>query len=265
MSIDTVVTELKIGSYDVNRVPEFRILSDRYAPVSLCYLTLPDADGELYNSFAAGSAVSLTYGYKAGEQAEWSGTVTYISRAGDNIFVTAADAARSVLTTKVVEYWAGDSAAAIVRSALSRVGSIGTVQDDGITLESFTASNISVYELVRKVEHTLQCSAGKDMSQYALFMSSGAWHWGQHGISGTVPVIASQAGLIAHIPGAEGFGSKQPVETWMLPGFTHSRTFRLTDKTIGIDADYMADKVMHVFRDKYVRTFIEYGGGNGKY
>lgn len=265
MSIDTVITELKIGSYTVNRVPEFRIIYDRYSPVSVCYITLPDADGDLFNAFKDGDDVALTYGYRAGDEATWSGAITEITRATDNIFITAVDAARSALTTKVIEYWAGDSAAAIVRSALSRLGNVGTLQDDGITLESFTASNISVWDLVRKVEHTLQSAYGKDMSQYALFMSGGAWHWGQQGISGSVPVIGSRAGLISHIPGSSGYGSKQTVETWLLVGFTHSRQFRIKDDTVGIDAQYMADKVMHVFRDKYVRTFIEYGGGNGKY
>ncbi|MGE4319620.1 MAG: hypothetical protein AB7E96_12050 [Deferribacterales bacterium] len=265
MLIDGIITDLQIGDYKVTRVPEMRIWYNRFAPMSLCYLTLADPDAELYNTFSAGMAAVLTYGYRSGDQATWSGTIIQFHRSNDNLYIVCGDAGRAVFKTKITEFWAGDSAAAIIKNVLGRIGEIGTIQDDEISLPAFTASNITVHDLVRKVEHSLQTAYGIDMSDYALFLADGQWNWGTHGIDGDVPIVASQEGLISHMPGLPGYGGKQTVETWPLVGFTHSRTFRLIDKTAGIDDTFMASGVLHIFGDKYVRTFIEYGGGYEKY
>jgi len=206
MNYSGIITEIQLGSLKVNRAPEITIRHDRYSPVSICYITLADPTGSMYRTVSVDDAVSLSYGYRDGAKATWSGSVTYLQRGKDKLYLTCSDAGRDALKTYMTEYWLDEAPAAIVRAALGRLGSIGTVQDIDITLPSFTASNVSIYDLIRKVEHTMQQGFDVDVSQYALFIDgAGAWNWGEHGLDGEIPVIASQNGLISHNPDIDGY------------------------------------------------------------
>lgn len=129
MSYNGIITELQLGRVKVNRVPEITIRHNRYSPVSICQITIADPDGSVYRAVSVGDVVSLKYGYKDGSQSIWKGSVTYLYRSYDNLYLTCSDAGRAALTERVTEYWLDETPAGIVRAVLSRIGSVQQITE----------------------------------------------------------------------------------------------------------------------------------------
>ncbi|WP_211233827.1 hypothetical protein [Maridesulfovibrio bastinii] len=102
------------------------------------------------------------------------------------------------------------------------------------------------------------------MSHWALWLGADGVHWGDHDEDGSMPEIATAAGLIRHIPSAAPH-SMGEVETFLLPDMLHSHKFLLQDTRRGIDDQFRALRVLHEITPTSARTRLGYGEEYGRY
>lgn len=254
---------IEVGGAIVQRCPRLTLLSRRHAPLSCAAVHLPDPDGSLAGAFAVGDAVRVEYGYRGGASGVWTGTVRGSLRVNrDQLCLLADGPDRALLTTRIRECYADESSEAIVRHLLGHTGlTIADVEIPAETIGRFPVANIPAWQAVRQLLHTLERAHGHDMRNTALWLGADGLRLGDLDEPGDVPVIATGDNLIRHQPSDTQKGL-HTVETFLLPGLTHSRRFRLTDTRLGLDATHRALEVRHVIEPNRVRTFVGYGREN---
>jgi len=228
---------------------------------------LADPMGELYRSIGDDEPVEIRIGYRNEDPSIWKGTVAWKKHGTkDQIEVGVAGEESPLAETLITMSWSNETPEAIVRYAINRSGlSAGQIDSPGVTLPRYVASNIPVWQVARQCEHTCQHAFGSNMSKWALWMGAdGKVNWGDFDESGEVPVIATAAGLIKHLPSQDNSGLSM-VETFLLAGFMHSMKFRLVDIRRGINDEFRALRVRHEVKDVSVRTFIWYGEEYGQF
>jgi len=265
--ITGIRTHISIGGLEIMRTPHVWIECERHSPLSRAGITLADPKGEYYRSVGLNYPVRIRIGYRDEEPAVWKGSVSRKEPGTKDQIEIRAVGQDLALTTNIIQSWANETPEAIIGWAVGQAGlPTGQIDSPGVTFPWFTARNIPVWQVARQCAHTCQRAFGLDMSRWALWMgASGKVNWGDFDEPGDVPVIASGAGLIKHMP-ANGTGALlSMVETFLLAGFRHSRKFRLIDNRRGIDDEFRALRVRHDITDRAVRTFIWYGEEHEKY
>lgn len=265
MELSGLNMQIRLGSRLVLRCPRCEITSRRHDPVSMALLVLPDTDGSLYRSIAAGETLSISYGYRGQDRAEWSGTVKWTRRDGrkDQIEIGAVDGAKPLLDTRITQSFEEETPTTIIRWALNRTGlAIGRIDPQEYVLPRFVAADLPVWQLVRQVVYSCHRAFDSDLRRWALWLGAGGVNFGDFDESGSVPIIATAAGLISHRP-TEDITGLGEVETFLLPGMSHSRLFRLQDVRRGIDATYRALCVQHIIEPNKIRTYLNYGVERG--
>jgi hypothetical protein len=262
---------VRVGNLEVRRCPRLELVSRRHAPVAKAEIHAPDPDGTLRSQVADGATVTVEYGYRGGQSATWTGTVQGMRRVSrDQLCLLADGPDLALVRTTVRECYADESARAIARHLLQHT-SLAVATAPGITipdepLARFPVANIPVWQAVRQLLHTLARSFGHDMRATALWLGTEngqpALFLGDFDEPGDVPVIATGENLIRHLPAASGTGLNS-VETFLLPGLTHSRAVHLVDTRQGLDAQIRALTVRHEIEEQRMRTFIEYGREHG--
>jgi hypothetical protein len=96
------------------------------------------------------------------------------------------------------------------------------------------------------------------MSRWALWLGDDGVNWGDFDEPGQVPVVATGAGLIRHLPGGGAYG-RSVVVTFLIPYFAANMAFRLRDQRRGVDSLFRAQTVIHSITPDMARTCIEYG------
>lgn len=258
---------VRVGNLVVQRCPRLELLSRRHAPVCKAEIHVPDPDGSLQAASPAGVKVTVEYGYRGGQSATWTGTVQGMRRVSRDQLCLLADGPDLALVRSTVrECYADESARAIARHLLQHTG-LAVATAPGITipdepLARFPVANVPVWQAVRQLLHTLTRAFGHDMNATTLWLGSEggqpALFLGDYDEPGDVPVVATGENLIRHLPAASASGLNL-VETFLLPGLTHSRTVRLVDTRQGTDAQIRALVVRHVMEPNRMRTFVEYG------
>jgi len=261
MEISGVRIQIKIGDFQVLRCPRCAITSERHIPHARAVFDLPDADGSLYRALAVGDAVEISLGYRNQEPALWSGTVRRIGGGSnkDQLRIIAADDALALTKTTLTQVWENETPEAIVAYAIRQTGlPVGRIDALGMVLPKVIASNTPVWQLIRQLSVTCQSAFDVDMRSWALWLGESGVNWGNFDEAGTVPVIATAAGLLTHRPpvAANEFGL---VESLLVPGLLHSRQFNLIDRRRGVDARLRVQRVKHVVEPKRARTWISYG------
>ncbi|MDK2955420.1 MAG: hypothetical protein PWQ57_916 [Desulfovibrionales bacterium] len=268
MQISGVRTHIFLSGREVLRCPRLWIESRRHAPLPRAGVTLPDPKGELAQSVSAGDAMEIRLGYRDKAPTSWVGTVMW-TRPGetpDQIEVGAAHTQALLLdSTLVTQAWMDETAEAIVRWAVGQTGlAIAQIDSPGCTLPRCNVSTIPAWQVARQVAHSAERACGVDMSAWALWLGADGVHWGDHDEDGDVPVIATGAGLIRHAPASDAAGLNE-VETFLLPDFSHSRLFKLTDNRRGVSGSFRALAVRHEVTGSKARTYIQYGVEHGQY
>lgn len=267
MRISGIRTHIYVGSREFLRCPRCLIESRRHAPLGRAALNLPDPTGELGRSIAEGSPVEIRLGYRDQAPAIWQGTVSWTRRGAtaDQLRIGAVDGALPLSATRITQAWQNETPEAIVAWAIRRTGlTVGRIDGLDVGLPRFVASNVPVWQLVRQVAHSCQKAFGVDMSRWALWLGADGVNWGDLDEPGGVPTIATGAGLIGHAPGG-GPAAVSEVETFLLPGLTHSRRFHLQDIRRGVDETLRALTVRHEIEPKKARTYLCYGEEYGRF
>lgn len=264
MEISGIRTHMTIGDLQVLRCPRLVIQSVRHRPLSRATITLPDPAGELYRAIATGDAVTIKLGYRDQTPATWTGSVRSWGRGAtkDQIEIRVADTALPLVETRLTQAWENETAEAIIAYAIRQTGlAVGTISATGMVLPKVIASDVPVWQLVRQIAASCQRAFALDMSHWALWHGANGVNWGDFDEPGTVPVIATSAGLISHAPplGDVWQGS---VESLLQPGLMHSRQVAIKDQRRGIDASYRALDVIHTIEPTKARTRIYYGDEN---
>jgi hypothetical protein len=265
MEISGLYLDIVIGQFEVMRAPRWWIESVRHNPLGWAGVTLPDPNGELYAGIAAGDAISIRYGYRDQVPSEWTGTVTgrYPGETRDQVEIRAVDRSRALSTVRIKQAWENESPEAIVAWALRKARlPIGRIGVTGMVLPRFTAANIPIWELVRQVGQSCSRAFGLDVAKWALWLGAGGLNWGDFDEPGETVNIGSADNLIRHEPSdwASGMAS---IETFLVPGLSHSRLVHLQDHRRSIDAVYRALRVRHEGTPDRIRTFVWYGRENG--
>ncbi len=267
MNISGIRTQIKIGSTQILRCPSCVIESERYQPLSRATLTLADASGELYRTFARGDSVQIEVGYRNQPPSIWSGSVRWIGKGEtkDQICIGAVDSAMPLLTTRLKQVWENETPEAIVAYAIRLAGfKVGRVGQVGMILPRVIASDISVWQLVQQIAISCHQSFAIDMSRWALWLGSDGVNWGDFDEPGAVPVIATGAGLLTHEPAVGVFGRGRIV-TLLQPGLMHSRRVQLKDSRRGIDSRHRVLSCEQLIEPNKMRTHIEYGVEHGRF
>lgn len=267
--ISGIRTHIFIDGQEVLRCPRCWIEFLRHRPLTRAGITLPDPGGELYRSIKNAQFVEIRLGYRNEDPAIWKGLVSW-KRWGstkDQIEVGVIGREEKALcSTPIIQAWENETPEAIVKWAINQAGlPVGQIDSPGVTIPRYAASNIPVWQVARQCAHTCQRSFGIDMSRWAFWMDAdGKVNWGDFDEEGDVPVIATGAGLIKHLPATDAKGLNI-VETFLLAGFRHSMKFRLQDTRRGIDDEFRALSVRHEIKERSVRTCIGYGEEYEKY
>jgi len=254
-----VLLQIAVGDLIVQRCPRLELASHRHAPLSRAAIHLPDADGEIVQSVLPGDPVNIRYGYRGGDTGEWTGTVQGTRRVNrDQLCILADGPDLPLVTTTVRECYADESAMAIARHILDHAGlPVARLDIPDEIIPHFPLSTVPCCMAVRQLLHTLQ-RIGHDMRRTALWLGRDGLNLGDFDEPGAIPVIESEGNLIRHQPSESRKGLHQ-LETFLLPGLSHSRRFRLTDTRLGTDRTFRALGVRHVIEPDRMRTFIGYG------
>jgi hypothetical protein len=242
-----ITAELIIGNAAYSTVGDFCLISHRGNPLTVLSAKVPLAPVD------QGAAVTLKYGYAS--PVEWRGTAINIVKGGDLMVVDAVGTDELALTeTLYKESFIDETAEAIVRSALSTTGlAIAEIEAPGIQIARYTADNIPVWQAVHQVEESLRWGHG--LTGYALWLGSDGLRWTTGDEPGDIPEIVTGINLIDHAPSDTGLSK---VTSFMLPGLTHSRWFRIKDTRRNIEETYRAEMVEHELKDVHARTYIYY-------
>ncbi len=263
MNISGVRTHIFIGDLEILRAPVCIVRLERFGCVSTAFITLPDPKGELFKIITEDDPVEIRFGYRSEEPAIWKGTIGHTRPNGnDELDVYVNGPGLPLATTKIVQSWRQEPTESIIRYAIERSGlTVGKIESPGPVFPHFAASNHSPYEIARLLEETCQRAFSIDMRDWALWVGAdGLVNWGDFDEAGDVPVIATGENLIEHLPDPDSpFMSK--ITTFLLPGFSHSRLFRIKDVKRGIDKEALALSVRHEIKPGSVRTIIRYGDG----
>jgi len=260
MELNGLNIDITIGGLEVLRAPSWWIDSLRGHPLGRAGITLPDPDGELYQSIALGNAVSIEVCYRDQEPVTWDGTVSlvYPGETRDQLEIRAVDAAKPLTETKILQSWQEETPEAIITWAINQTGlDVGDIESTGVVIPRFVASNIPVWQLVRQVSETCSRSFGLDMSNRALWLGSAGVNWSEGDEPGAVPLIATADNLLDHLPATDG-NAMSMIETWLLPDLAHSRRIHLQDDRRNIDTLLRAQRVRHEGTPDKARTFIWY-------
>jgi hypothetical protein len=249
-----------VGSVQAVRCPHMRIATRRHFPVSRASVTLPDPDGRLFRTLKKGDSVRLVFGYRGQAHGTWQGVVSQAGAAGkDQIQVRAAGVEYPVASVPVTQSWQNEDPAAIIRFAARAAGiTIGRIDSPKVSFPRFVASGATVWQIARQCENTCRHGFGLDMSRWALWMGADGLNWGDFDEPGNLPVVATGAGLITHLPAAGPYAMGR-VETFLNPGLNASMQFRLMDTRRGVNAAFRAQAVTHDITPAAARTHIGYG------
>lgn len=266
--INGLRVQIMIGAREVLRCPHLEIVSLRHSPLDHADVTLPDPAGELYRDIRTGEPVAISLGYRDQPQGVWQGTVSRV-RPGttrDQLELSASGPELPLATTRIRQSWEHEDPAAIVRYCVAAAGLLsGRIDSPGPLLPRFVASDIPVWQVARQCALTCRRSFGVDMSRWALWIGAdGRVNWGDFDEPGEVPVIATGAGLIEHLPGSPSAAQLSRVSTFLLAGFAASRLFRLRDTRRGVDGLFRSLVVRHTVMPTSVRTHLEYGAEYGR-
>lgn len=258
-----------LGGLRVDRCPRLVLVSERHIPLSRADMDLPDPGGKLFGSIVAAQEAEITFGYRGSAPATWSGQVASVSRGPERDQVTVRMQGRAELplvTVPVTEAWMGETPEAILRRCAGLAGlAVARLDSPGVAFPRFMAASLPLWQVARQAAHTVQRANGLDMSAWALWLGADGLHWGDHDEPGDLPVIATGKGLIRHNPAVAGSSAWSEVETFLLPGFAHSRRFVLEDATRGVSSDFRAQRVRHEVLPDRARTHICYGVEHGRY
>jgi len=272
MIITGIRDRLIIGDLEYFDISEMEIDYQRHSPLSVARATLADPAGKIFKSLAQGTQMEIHLGYRDQEADVWTGTVERVipNRPTDQVRIAGVGIELPLAATIIMKSWENETPEAIVTHCVGQSGlPVGTIAATGITFPRFVASSIPVWQVARQCEQTCYRGFGKDMATWDLWVDkAGTVHWGNDNETGSIPVIATGAGLISHVTGLASSGVScirmNRVETFLLPGFRRCGQFQLQDITRGIDDTFRARAVRHMVRPDKVRTYIWYGAEYGK-
>lgn len=261
MNINGLRTHIFIGNMEILRCPRLLIHSVRRRPMWSFEITLPDPRGDVRRAAQLGDPVNMGIGYRDQEPVLWAGTVKGMRPGNkDQIVISGVGRNDGLLNNVTVcQSWENETPEAIVRYAAGLTGlPIARIDSPGVLFPRFVSSTIPVWQLARQAAETCQRGFNIDMASWKMWLGPDGIHWGDHDQDGTVPTIATGAGLIKHLP-ADNPAALSEVETFLLPGLMHSRQFGLIDNKRGINSQYRALEVRHLIEDTSARTHLSYG------
>lgn len=265
MEISGVRIDITIGDLEIYRSPRWWIESLRHFPLGRAGITLPDPDGELYQTIKTGDAVTITLGYRNQVPTTWNGTVSSISpgETYDQVEIRAVDGSLPLAKTLILQSWENETPEAIIKWAIQQAGlQVGKIGETGMILPRASAGNIPVWQLIQQIKQSCREAFDLDMSSWALWLGKDGINWGDSDEPGDTVTIASSANLINHKPVDSITGMSQ-IETYLLADLTHSRLIRLQDDRRSIDKVHRALRVRHEGTPDRVRTFVWYGVEHG--
>ncbi|WP_321402720.1 hypothetical protein [Maridesulfovibrio sp.] len=261
MQINGVRTHIMIGGIEILRCPRLAIMSRRGAPMWTFEITLPDPMGKIGRAVRLGDAVNMAIGYRDKEPVLWAGTAKAMRPGNkDQLIVSGVGRDDEQLNTVTVcQSWENETPEAIVRYAAGLTGlPIARIDSPGVIFPRFVSSTVPVWQLSRQATESCQRGFNIDMSRWKMWLGPDGIHWGDHDQPGTIPTIATGAGLLTHLP-ADNPAALSKVETFLLPDLMHSRVFGLIDNKRGINDSFRALDVTHLIENTSARTHISYG------
>lgn len=268
-AVTGIALTVTVGGLRVERCPRLELVSERHAPLSLGRMDLPDPSGALFSQLAVKQEATVSLGYRGKSASSWFGRVSGVERgpARDQVTVRMQGLTElPLVTTIITESWRNEAPETILARCIGPAGlSVAQIDSPGVALPHFPVATLPIWAVARQLAHTVQHAHGLDMGAWALWLGADGVHWGDHDEEGDVPLVATGAGLIRHDPAIQGVRAWAEVETFLVPGLTHSRQFRLEDGPRGISGKYRVQRVRHVVTPWKGRTYIAYGAEHGRY
>ncbi|CAN2042506.1 conserved hypothetical protein [Candidatus Magnetomoraceae bacterium gMMP-15] len=259
-SISGIRKHIFIGSREIVRSPEVKLLSHRHAPLNSAWIDLHETDRSLIRSIKKDETVEIRIGYRDVEPFVWKGTVRATSEGKtiDQITVHAVGLEKPLDSVRITQSWRNETPEAIVKYAAQQSGlPINRIDSTGCVLPHCIANNRMLWEVVNQVAHTCQKSYNINMNKWAFWLGADGLNWGDFDEPGDIPIIATGQNLINYAPDSQKY-SWNKIETFLLPDLQHSMLFRLKDTRRNIDETFRALRVIHRVSEQN-RTYIWYG------
>ena len=255
--ISGIQLKVLIKDLEINRA-HVTINHDRRYSYSHALITVNNADRIIEKEVFMGDSVSIYYGYRGQSLTEYLGTILRVMPEKDNVFITVVGLAYPGKKL-IKQTWQNETPSAIIKYCLNEIGiEPGRIDEPGCTIETFVASNFTIFHLAVLLRDICHRSYGMDMNGWDLFMdSTGRMNWGDFVEDiADIPVLETGKEMVTHNP--SGFGNLDSfVEAFMIPWFKDSMNFKLIDESRGVNQVYRAFAVEHEVSEK-VRTRIGY-------
>lgn len=265
MALSGLHLTASIGGVTIQRCPRCVVATDRRSILSRARIDAPDPGGELERMLAHGQPVTISMGYRGTDAVTFMGTVDgWEPATGSNrhqLTVHAAGPELPLVATRIKAMFLDESVDWLARRVLDISGlPLGAINAPDAVIPRTTFSDVPLWRAVEQLAHSCRRAHGHDMSAHALWLDeSGAINWGPHDDpQPAVPMVATAAGLIRHLPTVTALG-RHRVETFLLPVMRAGRRFKLRVARRGVDEEYRALRVEHVVEPKRARTIISYG------
>ncbi len=258
MELTALTTYIKIGEIQSIRCPYLWINSVRYQPLSRYEIRLADVTDEAYQAIKKDDPVTIQIGYRNQQHAVWTGFVAKVSKNFGNVVVKVTGFEKPLVDTIIKENINNESAQAIVKFIINQTRlPVGIIDDPGVVLPFYIASSIPAWAAVEQVKQTCINSFKLNLSHWALWVSrDGKVNFGDFVEPEDIPYFNTGNGIIKN---KSVKGRKlNCLETFILPGFSHSMEFELDDRRCGVKGVFMADEVVHIVDNAKARTFIYY-------
>lgn len=261
IDISGLRTHILIGSLEIVRCSKLWIESKRHSFLPRAGVTLPDPNGEIRSAVSKGMPIEIRLSYRNQTPIPWKGEVAWMrpGQTRDQIEIGAVYESKPLATTQICQAWIDETPEAIIKYAIGLSGlPLGRIDSPGVVIPRFSAWTINPWQIAEQAAHSVEKAHALDMSKWALWFGRNGVNWGDFDEPGEVPSFETGGALISNGPADDANGLCR-LETWLLPGFHHSRRFYLTDKIRDVCGTFRAQRVRHEVEKHQARTYIYYG------
>ena len=215
--LSEIVLTAKIGNFTLMRIPNFKFNSGRRM-VSYAEMTITDIDYELYKSIGLGEKVSVLFGYRTGEQAEASFTITSLAALGkDSLRIIAIGAEHSLVNTRITESFNSEQPAAVIRRIATLAGlQIGTIDISVEPIPHLIFSNTTLFQALVQVRNILLRNGSTASEDFWVY--EGKLNWGSHRAE-KINQAAVYGNILSHKVKTDGMNT---LELPLTPAMQHS-------------------------------------------
>lgn len=248
-----VIIEAKIGAFRIVRAPLFRLAKER-RQIALAELRVHDADYALFKELQEGDTADITFGYRDGQQAVFTGEVIVApASVGSNItrLLIAGDE-YALARTFVSESYNDETPSAIVKLLAGQASiAIGTLNLPEDPIGHIIFNDISIWAAFAQLREMMLRNGYKGDLDYWFYQ--GRLHWGID--CQPVTTKAGQETIISHSP---SYDIDSTIELPLIPLMDYSEMISIDDARRGVSGSFRINAVTHLYQESMSRTYAGY-------